>query len=81
MFTGVAFPVRLDTSVLSDGDYAVRVTASELSEADRVLGSTVTIWGVPADHEGPGPIELQSNNRGELVVLVVLRQVCLASRC
>ena len=34
MFTPVAFPVRLDTSVLSDGNYAVRVTASDLTEAD-----------------------------------------------
>ena len=66
VFTGVAFPVRLDTSVLSDGNYAVRVTASDITEADVVLSSTVTIWGVPADHEGFGPIELQSNNRGEL---------------
>ncbi len=56
MFVTAFFPVRLDASLLSDGDYAVRVTASDLTEADPVLGSTVTIWGVPADHEGPGPI-------------------------
>lgn len=58
MFTTVFLPVRLDTSVLSDGDYAVRVTAGDLSEASPVFGSSVTIWGVPADHEGPGPIQL-----------------------
>jgi hypothetical protein len=50
--------VRLDTSVLSDGNYAVRVTASDLTEIDPVLDVTVTVWGVPADHEGPGPIPL-----------------------
>jgi hypothetical protein len=66
VFTAIAFPVRLDTSVLSDGNYAVRVSASDLSESAPVIGSTVTIWGVPADHEGPGPIKLQSENRGEL---------------
>jgi hypothetical protein len=66
MFTTVNFPVRLDTSLLSDGDYAVRVTAADISEADPVLGSMVTIWGVPADHEGPGPIKLQAEVFGEL---------------
>jgi len=48
--------VRLDTSVLSDGDSAVRVTTSDLTEINPILDATVTIWGVPADHEGLGPI-------------------------
>jgi hypothetical protein len=47
-------PVRLDTSVLSDGNYGVRVTASGLSEIAQILGTSITIWGVPADHSGPG---------------------------
>jgi hypothetical protein len=59
LFKVSAFPVRLDTSLLSDGDNAVRVTAADLSEADPVLASTVTVWGVPADHEGPGDINAQ----------------------
>jgi hypothetical protein len=66
LFTTAGFPVRLDTSLLSNGDSAVRVTAADLSEADPVLGSTVTIWGVPADHEGPGPIKTEVETRGEL---------------
>jgi hypothetical protein len=53
-FDAVLFPVRLDTKVLSDGNYGVRVTAPSLSEAANVLSSWVTIWGVPADHNGPG---------------------------
>ncbi len=48
--------IRLDTSVLSNGDYAVRVTASEISQQLPVISTFVTIWGVPADHQGPGPI-------------------------
>ena len=56
-----AFPViietvRLDTSVLSNGDYGVRVTAPDLSEGEAVRAASITIWGVPADHQGPGPI-------------------------
>jgi hypothetical protein len=46
--------VRLDTSVLSAGDYGVRVTAANLSENNEALAVSITIWGVPADHNGPG---------------------------
>jgi hypothetical protein len=53
-FEAVLLPVRLDTSVLSDGDYAGRVTAPSISEAAQTLATAVTIWGVPADHDGPG---------------------------
>jgi hypothetical protein len=51
-------PVRLDTSVLSNGDYGVRVTGGDLSQAEPLLANYVTIWGVPADHEGSGPIHV-----------------------
>jgi hypothetical protein len=53
-FETVFLPVRLDTSVLSNGDYGVRVTAPSLAEAGEVLSTSITIWGVPADHGGPG---------------------------
>jgi hypothetical protein len=53
-FNALLFPGRLDTSVLSSGDYAVRVTAPDLTEGAQVLASWVTIWGVPADHTGFG---------------------------
>jgi hypothetical protein len=54
-FNPDGFPVRLDTGVLTDGNYGVRVTAADITEASPVLDSTVTIWGIPADNEGPGP--------------------------
>jgi hypothetical protein len=54
--------VRLDASVLSDGNYAVRVTASDLTELDPVLDATVTVWGVPADHQGPGPMPISTRS-------------------
>ncbi len=54
-FDAIFLPVRLDTSVLSDGNYTVRVTSSGISQEAEVLGTSVTIWGVPADHSGPGP--------------------------
>jgi hypothetical protein len=53
-FNALLFAARLDTSVLSNGDYGVRVTAPDITEGGRAYGSSVTIWGVPADHNGPG---------------------------
>jgi hypothetical protein len=48
---------RLDTSVLpsSDGEYAVHVSVPDISEEEPILSSSVTLWGVPALHNGPGP--------------------------
>jgi hypothetical protein len=46
--------VRLDTSVLSNGEYNVRVTVPDISEGAEVIASSVTIFGIPADENGPG---------------------------
>jgi hypothetical protein len=54
-FNALLFPVRLDTSVLSDGEYNVRVTVPDITAAAGNYMSSVTIWGVPAEHNGPGP--------------------------
>jgi hypothetical protein len=62
-FNSVLFPARLDTSVLSNGNYGVRVTAPDITEGAQVLASWVTIWGVPVDHAGPGP-DLAARNFG-----------------
>jgi hypothetical protein len=48
------FAARLDTSVLSNGDYGVRVTVPDITEGANTYATSVTIWGVPADHNGPG---------------------------
>jgi hypothetical protein len=63
-FSILVAPARLDTSVLSDGNYAIRVTAPDISELAPVLSSSVTLWGVPADHEGPGPIQVYRDTTG-----------------
>jgi hypothetical protein len=49
------FPVRIDTKVRSDGDYGITASANNLTEAGSLIGSDLTLWGVPADHNGPGP--------------------------
>jgi hypothetical protein len=54
-FNAILVPARLDTTVLSNGSYGVRVTAPDINEAAAVYATTITIWGVPADHNGEGP--------------------------
>jgi hypothetical protein len=54
-FNAVFFPVRLDTSVLSDGEYNVRVNVPDITQGGADYMSSVTIWGVPAEHNAPGP--------------------------
>ncbi len=53
-FLTLLLPVRLDTSVLSNGDYGVRVSASGLTEGGSLMSSVITIWGVPEQVNGPG---------------------------
>jgi len=53
-FNAGFFPVRLDTSVLSNGEYNVRFTAPDISDGGADYFSSVTIWGIPAEHNGPG---------------------------
>jgi hypothetical protein len=65
-FDAFVLPVRMDTSVLSDGNYGIRVTASDLAESAQVVGTTVTIWGVPAEHsevQGQSRVPLLTNSQ------------------
>lgn len=41
--------VLIDVSARSEGDYGLTATASSISEGLAVLGTDLTIWGVPAD--------------------------------
>jgi hypothetical protein len=50
---GISFlsqTVYFDAMLRSDGDYGLSVRARNLNQAAAVIGSTVTLWGVPADH-------------------------------
>lgn len=42
-------PVMMDVSVRSGSDYGVTVSFSNLSETLPVVGTSLTLWGVPAD--------------------------------
>jgi hypothetical protein len=52
---GLFFPVRLDTSVLSDGEYKARVDTPDITGGGSSYMTSITIWGDPAEHNGPGP--------------------------
>jgi hypothetical protein len=54
-FNALYFPVRLDTSVLSDGEDNVRVTGPDITTGAVNYMTSITLWGVPAEHNGPGP--------------------------
>jgi hypothetical protein len=43
------FPVFLDTSLRTGGDYGVTVTASDLTQIAWALSAKLTFWGVPGD--------------------------------
>jgi hypothetical protein len=40
----------LDTVVRSDGDYGIDVVGRDLNQAKPIVASSVSLWGVPADH-------------------------------
>lgn len=51
------FPVRLDTSLHRNaaGEYVIHVVATETTEVAQFTGLVVTLWGIPAEYNGPGP--------------------------
>jgi hypothetical protein len=40
----------LDAHVRSDGDYGIKVVTRNANQSKPIVGATVTLWGVPADH-------------------------------
>jgi len=52
----LTIPIRLAVTVTPSGGYRVRATADMLPQSALVRGFEVTLWGVPADHQGfPDP--------------------------
>lgn len=53
-FNALVYNVRLDTSVRSDGDYGIRTSITNLTEAQPLVSTDIKLWGVPSDHQGDG---------------------------
>jgi hypothetical protein len=56
-FLAMVVGVRMDVSVEADGNYGIHATINNVSEGYPLLAADVTLWGVPADHQGPGPLD------------------------
>jgi hypothetical protein len=48
-------PVRLDLAFAPGGGYHLRASTAAAEEARPLLSTVLTLWGVPADLNGPGP--------------------------
>jgi hypothetical protein len=48
-FTPALFPVRIGVKVRTGGDYGITAIAHDLPQPTAITGSTITLWGVPAD--------------------------------
>jgi hypothetical protein len=48
-FFALDSPIFLDTSVRTGRDYGVTISSDDISETANVIGSQVTLWGVPGD--------------------------------
>lgn len=49
--------VMIDMRVASDGDYHLVADLRDLATLLQIHGSKLTLWGVPADMNGPGPYQ------------------------
>lgn len=56
-FEANGMSIRLDTSLSVENNYGLAMSATDVSDARPVISTTITLWGVPADHNGPGPLE------------------------
>src|ERR1039457_3692882 len=63
---GKVAPVFLDVSVRTGGDYGLTVKVPNITAVAPIEGTTVTLWGVPADpsHDGERGIGCYPNENG-----------------
>jgi hypothetical protein len=55
-FNAIGFAiVRLDARVRSGSDAGLTINISDITQQAPVIATSLTLWGVPADHNGPGP--------------------------
>ncbi len=69
-------PVILDTSVRTGAGYAVEVKVSNVSQAAELLGSVLTIWGVPGDARHDGARGWECLGNGHFVEHLEPRPAC-----
>jgi hypothetical protein len=50
----ISVPIRIAVTVSPEGGYRIRATADNLTQSAMVRAFSITLWGVPADRQGPG---------------------------
>lgn len=53
-FAALFLPVRMTAKVGPSGDYQIHANLRNLTEMQSLTSIKMTLWGVPADHQGPG---------------------------
>jgi hypothetical protein len=51
---------RIDAVVTPEGGYRLRMNTSAITELAVPVGADITVWGIPAELNGPGPFQDQS---------------------
>jgi hypothetical protein len=52
----IAYDVRLSVTVDPSNGYRVRITSRNQQAGSPLVKANVTMWGVPQEHQGPGPL-------------------------
>jgi hypothetical protein len=63
-FKVTAVTVIIDARVRSDGGYTLAADVRGLQTGLQIFGNDLTLWGVPADQNGPGPLDLGTDGAG-----------------
>ncbi len=59
-----SFMVRMSATATPDRGYRIRVSTERLYEASPILETLITLWGNPAEFQGPGPYGLPTGPFG-----------------
>jgi hypothetical protein len=58
--------VRMAATATPEGGYRIRTSALRVSEASPMIETRITLWGIPAEHQGPGSLGLFGEFGGPL---------------
>ncbi|HEX3519640.1 MAG TPA: hypothetical protein VHT29_11475 [Solirubrobacteraceae bacterium] len=56
-FDSGSLAVRLDAGLSASDQYGLSLRATDVSDAEPLVSADITLWGFPAEHNGPGPLE------------------------
>ncbi len=66
-FNSGSLTARFDATLSAEGNYGLTLNATDLSDAQPLVAATVTLWGVPQEHNGPGSFETSQCHINEVL--------------